>query len=94
MVLETSGSTFGIGFMDSKLAPPFIKGETYFDREGEYVLTSIVRENIEYKRPDDQIERKDAQLKPTSRNIGGRLRSATRPKEGMYWFIAEIIEKQ
>jgi hypothetical protein len=49
--------------MDSKLAPPFIKGETYFDREGEYVLTSIVRENIEYKRPDGQIERKDAQTK-------------------------------
>jgi len=43
--------------------PPFVVGETYLDREGEYVVISIAGNDITYERTDGRQLHADAELK-------------------------------
>ncbi len=47
----------------SKLPPPFIVGETYLDRDGEYLVTDIFGNDIEIQRPNGKRLKQDGRTK-------------------------------
>ena len=56
--------------MPSKLPPPFLVGETYVDRGGEYVVIAVEHDEIVFKRSDGREERAKIQVKANiHRNI-------------------------
>jgi hypothetical protein len=48
---------------DGKLPPPFVIGEKYWDREGEYTVTNTDEGHITIERPDGRRTVADAALK-------------------------------
>lgn len=56
----------GIGVdvpLNNQILPFFVVGQSYLDRQGEYLVTSITGDQISYKRADGQEHRADARLK-------------------------------
>lgn len=47
---------------------PFVIGETYLDRQGEYVVTDVQGDEIRFKRPDGSEQTADATLKARIHN--------------------------
>lgn len=48
---------------DATLPPPFVVGQTYFDRNGEYTVTATVEHQVAIERPDGRRTIEDAALK-------------------------------
>ncbi|MDQ2777191.1 MAG: hypothetical protein M3Y57_20075 [Acidobacteriota bacterium] len=73
--------------MADKLPPPFVIGETYVDRESEYVVTAVDGEDIEFVRPDGTNGRNNARIKATiHRNMITEIRAPRAPgnRAGIY----------
>jgi hypothetical protein len=48
---------------DGKLPPPFLVGQSYCDREGEYTVIAIDQDRIAIQRPDGRRTMEDAAMK-------------------------------
>jgi len=48
---------------DGKLPPPFVVGQKYFDRNGEYTVAATVEHQVAIQRPDGRRTIEDAALK-------------------------------
>src|SRR5688500_9030507 len=49
--------------MTHELPPPFVAGETYLDREGEYVVISVAGERVTFQRTDGRLLEDDSRRK-------------------------------
>lgn len=48
---------------DGQLPPPFVVGQKYFDRNGEYTVTATDNDHVTIERPDGRRTIEDARLK-------------------------------